>query len=381
MLHQLVAAAVTARRYGITLALVFCGMAAGHAGTSGLARDQSAQPSKLGREPASYCAFELGRGLVAEAINNRNQIAGTASLGDLAEAFVWDSDEGVRLLGVLPGAAISVGNDINDRGQVVGNSGGGDLLQQPFIWDERRGMRTFATLGGESASATHINNLGQIIGLSSTAAEEGEHLYFRRVNGEVVDLGDGIPFGVNDRGFVGFSRQSQQPPPTSDVFLWHFRKGERELRGFPEDRLILPSALNDRKHIVGSANQDDQQPHAMRWTPGKGMVFLASLNESGFSHAADVNEWGTVVGYVDLGFAIRPFIWRKRSGVRDLTTLIDPTSPATPQAETIAARSINDRGWIALNTSDRVGTNPRAYVLRPNDDHMPCPSPPPIFGN
>ncbi|WP_129648923.1 hypothetical protein [Peristeroidobacter agariperforans] len=365
MQNQFRAAAQAARRCAIALAFSFCGMAAGQA---------------TSREPINYCAYELGRGLVAEAINNQNQIVGTAAMGDLAQAFIWDSSRGARLLGVLPGAAISLGNDINDLRQVVGTSGA-----RPFIWDARNGMRPFATLGGESATATHINDAGQIIGLSATAAEDGEHLYFRDVNGDVEDLGVGrIPFGLTDAGQVGFSTQSQQPPPTADVFLWDARKGERELRGFPDNRLILPSAINNRLHIVGSAVQDDQLPHAMRWTRGQGMRFLPSLNEEGFSQATDVNSRGTVVGYVDMAFGvpIRPFIWTKRSGTRDLTTLLAPSSLPLAQADTIAARALNDLGWIAINTSDTVGTNPRAYVLTPKfrGDESECAAPPPVFG-
>lgn len=389
MLHQFRDAMHAARRYGITSAtctlICVCGIAAGHASPPGPAQDPTAQlltpPSSSGdskshRDPTSYCAYELGGGLIAEAINNRNQIVGTAALDDdLAQAFVWDGRRGVRLLGVLPGHVISVGNDVNDREEVVGNSGGA------FIWDERNGMRRLATLGGQGSTATHINNVGQIIGLSTTAAEEGEHLYFRDVNGDVVDLGNGIPFGVNDFGQVGFSRQSQ--PLVSDVFIWHSHKGVRRLRGFPEDRLILPSALNNRKHIVGSIVRDDQLTHAIRWTPGKGMEDLGALGESGFSHATDVNKWGTVVGYIELGFPIRPFIWRKPSGMRDLTTMLDPTSPSTPQAQLIAARAVNDLGWIAINTSDRTGAGPRAFVLTPKfrDDHSPCRSAPPVSGD
>src|SRR5690606_38516135 len=89
-----------------------------------------------GHRPRSltYCAYEIGSRMTVEAINNRNQIVGTVTLdGDLAQAFVWDSLRGIRLLGVAAGGVISVARDINDRGQVVGTSGG------PFIWDERNG--------------------------------------------------------------------------------------------------------------------------------------------------------------------------------------------------------------------------------------------------
>jgi hypothetical protein len=89
-----------------------------------------------------------------------------------------------------------------------------------------------------------------------------------------------------------------------------------------------------------------------------------------------------VVGYIELGF-IRPFIWRQKTGMRDLTTMIDPTSPSTLGQQLIAARAINDLGWIAVNTSDRTGIGPRAYVLAPKfrADSSACPASPPAFGD
>lgn len=366
MLRQFTAAGHPARRFGITLAAGVCAIVAGHA-----------SPAQAQRQPTSYCAYDLGPNLIAEAINNRNQIAGLALVGDLPQAFVWDWQHGVRLLGALPGAAVSFGSDINDDGEAVGNSGGNGLLQQAFIWDEQNGMRRVPALGGESSSALRINDGGDILGLGWTAAGDAEHMFFSDQNREVVDLGDGIPFGLNDFAQVGFSRQSQQTPQTADVFIWHPKTGEQQLTSFPENLLILPSALNNRMHIVGSARRDDGLPHAMRWTPRKGMEFLGAPDEPGFSHAVDVNQSGTVVGYMDLGVQIHPFIWRQKSGMRDLTTLIDPTSPTIPQAETIEPRALNDLGWIALYAHDRVGTNPRAYVLTPKfrNDESPCAAP------
>jgi hypothetical protein len=338
-----------------------------------------AAPVGTHREPTSYCAYDLGPNLIVESINNRNQIAGTAILGDLTQAFVWDWEQGVRLLGVLPGAAISAGNDINDLGQLVGYSGGGALLQQAIVWDQQNGLRAIATLGGESSNALRINSVGDIMGVAFTASGAGEHMFFRSQAGDVVDLGDGIPFDMNDAGQVGFSRQAQQGPLDSDVFIWDLQAGEQQLGGFPEPRLILPSALNNRLHIVGSQGVDGFS-HAIRWTPRKGMEVLTPLDEPTlFSHAVDVNEWGTVVGYMDQGFPIRPFIWRNRkTGKRDLTTLIDPTSPTVPQSVTLEPRSLNDLGWIAIFGHDREGTNPRSYVLAPKyrHDDTPCAAPP-----
>jgi hypothetical protein len=60
-------------------------------------------------------------------------------------------------------------------------------------------------------------------------------------------------------------------------------------------------------------------------------------------------------------------------GSRDLSTRIDPTSPTVPQAQTIAARAINDHGWIAINAHNFDGTDRRVYVLAPKFADDPTP--------
>lgn len=86
-----------------------------------------------------------------------------------------------------------------------------------------------------------------------------------------------------------------------------------------------------------------------------------------------LNELGHVVGYTAAG-GIAPFIWTEQEGSRDLSTMIDPTSPTVPQAQTIAARAINDHGWIAINAHNFDGTDRYVYVLAPKfaDDPTPC---------
>lgn len=376
MPRQFTRPARAARRYGKTSATftLFCAsaMAAVHASPATPVHGGAKQR----KDPVSYCAYEVGSDLVAEAVNNRNQVAGTAILGDLAQAFVWDSSRGVRLLGVLPEGVISIGSDINDRGEVIGASG-----PTGFVWDERSGMRPLATLGGQSSTATHINNLGQIVGLATTTVpEEGEHLFFRDVDGEVEDLGPGrIPFGVNDLSQVGFSVQSQTSFD-SDVFIWRPRKGVRRLRGFPEG-LFIPNAFNDRGHIVGAENVAGFA-HAFRWTRGKGAELLPELSGATFSVAFDVNTRGTVIGAHSTG-AVRPFIWRPKAGTRDLTTMIDATSPSNfnQQDMIISARAVNDLEWIVVNTAfdPQQIAGRRVYVLTPKfrNDGSACRSSPP----
>lgn len=359
---------VSSALYGL---LCLAGLAAAHDSPSDLGRN---------REAASYCGYDLGLGLSINAINNRNQIAGGTAVGDVSRAFLWDWQGGKRLLGVLPGAIDAWATDINDRGEVVGVSGG-----RPFVWDRRRGLRGFPTLGDTYSEATHINNLGQIVGTAFVpGAEDGPHVYFRDLNGEVVDLGFGFPFGVNDRGVVGFYVPSQTAPETA-LFFWDLRNGLRRLGGFPEPSQVGPTALNNRGELVG-AIQEQGRPRAIRWTPRDGMQRLDVLSEVP-SNAASINRWGTIVGFGPNQYEyFTALIWQPHAGAGELSQMFHPTSPVTYQStELVEAIAVNDRGWIVAS-GRQYGEPPehrRSYVLVPKfpGDTSSCPAPPAAANN
>ena len=93
-------------------------------------------------------------------------------------------DTTYTIIDLGPGVAY----DINDRGQVVGQSGG-----HAFLWDDGV-MIDLGTLGGESSVAYVINNRGQIAGnslfLSDSACECELTLAFRWEEGVLMDRGD-----------------------------------------------------------------------------------------------------------------------------------------------------------------------------------------------
>jgi uncharacterized membrane protein len=324
----------------------------------------------------SYCVYDLGPGLEIAGINNRNQIVGSAALpGDLVQGFVWHWDKGIRLVGLLPGAAISVAYDINDLGQVVGATGGGDLLSVAYIWDPRTGMRAITALGGDAASATNINNAGQIAGYATTQnPDEGFHLFFRDRDGEIQDVGPGVAFGLTNHGVLGLSTYSQTAPE-SEMFFWNKRTGAHQVPNLPEHSLIIfpensANALSDRFEVVGALSQQGTV-HAVRWTWQSGMQDLGTLSGAGYSAASGVNNWGTIVGWSTDGES-SAIIWRKQSGMRALGDLIDSTSEITEQnAHLDEATDVNDFGWIAgegYDRSDPYGAR-HGYVLVPKHNN------------
>ncbi|HEY9605578.1 MAG TPA: hypothetical protein V6C85_28500, partial [Allocoleopsis sp.] len=83
------------------------------------------------------------------------------------------------------------------------------------LWEEGVGMRSLGTLGGNNSSAEDINNLGQIVGASSTAANVLDTHAILWEEGVMTDLNSLIPLdsgwllsdarGINNTGqIVGY---------------------------------------------------------------------------------------------------------------------------------------------------------------------------------
>jgi probable HAF family extracellular repeat protein len=149
---------------------------------------------------------DTGGATAAEAVNERGQIVGSAG----NHAFVYDRRV-TKDLGTL-GGPTSEAKDINDRGQVVGSSNTATGSISAFLYTDgaMRDVGTVAAYAGSLGEA--INNRGQVVGeLLPVDSDDPTHafLYSR---GKLRDLNDLLPpdsgwelnfaLGINDRGQI-----------------------------------------------------------------------------------------------------------------------------------------------------------------------------------
>ena len=276
-----------------------------------------------------------------------NLILGTSG-GTQTRAFLWQHGQ-MQDLGTLGG------NDaaafyINERGQIAGHSYTSTIPnpttglppQDPFLWENGR-MIDLGTLGGaygmvSAGQGSGLNNLGQVIGASSTAANPGACIFtefdpnchpFLWDRGKLIDLNTstigGNPIGadeINDAGeIVGSADFSSVGGSPFDAYLW--RNGvATDLGAVSGDCFSRALAINARGQVVGNSFSpacDFNPSHAFLWEKGA----IIDLNE--VIHAAsslqlaasnDINDRGEIAGegvppgcaLVDLGTCGHAFL-------------------------------------------------------------------------
>jgi probable HAF family extracellular repeat protein len=141
-------------------------------------------------------------------INNRGEVAGNSLFGVESHGFVY-SNGTLKDIGTLGGTTEA--RDINDEGQVTGNSSlsGGSSLGGSHAFIYSNGVMTdLGTLGGLYSSGNAINDRGEVTGdatLTSTSGFLDAHAFLYSA-GIMKDLGTlggySVGLGLNNAGQV-----------------------------------------------------------------------------------------------------------------------------------------------------------------------------------
>lgn len=298
-------------------------------------------------------------------------------------AVLWKHNQ-IMDLGTLADGTQSLGIYVNNAGQVVGFSTistAPDLLgffgfpTHTFLWENGH-KEDIGTLGGTDSLPGAICSNQQaslIVGGSTTTAiintdtglPTADPFLWR--NGRMIDLGslggtNGFAQCANNRGqVIGLSSLAANPAacsfggPGCHAFFWQGgMMSDLGTLGGPNSEAIW---INDAGMIVGSADLPAPDIHdAVVWKEGK-ILDLGTVDGDPCSRGRGLNARGQVVGgSSDCHNFLHAFVWEEGGPMLDLNALIAPGSGW----QLTNAFNINDRGEILAKAA--------AVGFTPNDD-------------
>ncbi len=256
-------------------------------------------------------------------LNDAGQVAGYYYTADWGQrAFLWSSGIGTDL-GTL-GGSVAVANGLNNLGQVIGfSSSVGDTEYHAF---SGIGLTLFdlGTLGGAVSSATAISDAGYVTGYSYVSLVNLDyHGFLLRNNGVMRDLGTlgGSTSAGKDVNSAGQVTGDSAMPGDATVHAFLYGNGAMRDLGTLGGTYSTAFALNELGQVTGEATTSgDLEAHAFFFN-GTSMLDLGTLGGT-FSSAFALNDLGHVIGDSSLAgdTEYHGFIFRD-GAMQDLGTL------------------------------------------------------------
>jgi probable HAF family extracellular repeat protein len=255
-----------------------------------------------------------GRTSRALAINEKGHVVGGSTLrADSFDevAFVWPGKGKLVKLGTLAGDTVSQANDINDDGQIVGQSG---VTPRAVIWKHGK-IEALPSPASDLSIANAVNNRCQVVGVAVIQAVGARAVLWENGTMKVLGTLAGTPGAtsvatdINDRGqIVG---RSTSRSGLEHAFL--YENGVlRDLGPLSENGLSGAAGISENGLIAGDATNSADVRTAVLWRNRK-IQDLGTLNPFGTSQATAVNKAGHVVGSATAGGEdadIHAVLWR-----------------------------------------------------------------------
>jgi len=284
-------------------------------------------------------------------LNNSGQVVGQSqTAAGLYDAFLY-SNGVMQDLGTLGGKGRIVAYGINNSGQVVGSAPIASGYDDVFLYSNgvMHDLGTLGLSGGLAVTADGINDSGQLIAEATDGFLTRTFLYSNGVLRDLGNLGSGFTFptGLNNSGQV--VGDSETAAGLTHAFL--YSNGVMQDLGTLGGLYSNAAAINNKGQVVGGSATADGTGHVFLYSNG----VMQDLGVSCGPRA--INDSGQIVGVGGSGHA---FLCGKGVDI-DLNSLIDPSlgiTLGTPYG-------INDLGQILVQGTGPDENGPDAYLLTP----------------
>jgi probable HAF family extracellular repeat protein len=252
---------------------------------SGFVRDRRGRITRIDLPGAA--------GTQVDNINDRGQIVGDDSTvsaflpGEGSRGYVLERGKVTRI--DVPEARLTVPHGINDRGQVVGEYNDANGMDRGFLWTRGR-VTTFAVADATFTKPNAFNDRGEIVGIygDTAGAIHGFHLrHGRTTTLDAPGATATIPYDVNDRGQIvvsAFTPTADDPFAAARGFV--LRDGIEgpftEVR-FPGAPRTVATGIDDRGRIVGVYENPNYQSSTATPRPQLGLLSISGRQRGGCS--------------------------------------------------------------------------------------------------